>query len=139
MAKQSRAQKYYELLAFNVGRDAQQFPESAIERRYGVTRGFVRYWAEKYANPLFHSGERGGAQNNLFTPAAQLLVEGVLWQLVEENCFRSKTTYARRLRNLGIDVDRRFICVVGVCVMSSVQFFTKSTRLFNANSFCFSL
>src|SRR5688572_4829369 len=100
----SRAQQRYEDLCFAVGRDSQLYPEAEILKRYpSITRGFARYWAQKYADPNFHDGQWGGARNNKFTEEAEAIVEAVLFTLVQENSFQTTVQYVQDLQALGIN------------------------------------
>jgi hypothetical protein len=100
--------KWYYRLCSNVGADMQVMTESAVMEKYGVTRGFVRYWGEKARDPLFHNAALGGARNNSFTPREQLMIELALWDEVQRDPFQSNTAYGRVLSaRLGLAIDRR--------------------------------
>jgi hypothetical protein len=104
----SRSRRWYQRLCYNVGMDGLILSEAEVMNRYGMPRGFVRYWTEKARDPNFHSGELGGAHNCLFTEDAQILVEKTLWDCVRRDPFRTEVDYARELTNLGITVDDKY-------------------------------
>lgn len=68
---------------------------------------FVRYWHAKLLDPTLHAGTIGGARNNKFSADGQLFVETMLYHEVNENPFRTTAGFARRMREIGIDVDRK--------------------------------
>jgi hypothetical protein len=81
-----RAVHYYHDLCSQVGLAAQTASYASVARRFGVTVAFVKYWANKHADPNFHPGELGGTRNVVFVGWAQLFVELVLWELVSTCC-----------------------------------------------------
>jgi hypothetical protein len=107
MEHENRFEKWTTNLRVVVGQDAQLLPDAEVERKHGVTARFVKYWGEKYRNPLFHPGELGGARHTIFDDAAQLYAEGVLYMLLVIDSRRTNTELARALREVGLPVDRK--------------------------------
>jgi hypothetical protein len=128
---QSRADRWYHNVCFNVGRDAQLFPDAQVERQHGVTPDFVRYWGEKYRNPGFHAGELGGARNFIFTADGQVFAEALLWNEVRGNPYRTNTAFARALVGLGLPIDRKWVARV----FKSWKYNTKNVKYKNILKF----
>jgi len=102
----SRAEHWYRILCSNVGNESKNLSESQLMARFGVTRGFARYWTAKAADPNFHSGELGGAHNMKFTMEAQEIVERLLWDELQRDPLRTPTALARDMSQiLGVEID----------------------------------
>src|SRR4051812_44258945 len=99
------ASKYYHLLCSSVGRDAQVMRYSDVERKHGVTPDFVRYWARKAVDPLFHPGALGGSHNLKFDDSGQLFAETVLWLTILESPYQTPTRFSALLVSMGLPVD----------------------------------
>ncbi len=109
--------KWYYRLCENVAADCQHMPDTAVMHKYGVTRGFVRYWGEKGRDPTFHSGELGGAHNVKFTLVEQMALELVLWDEVRRDPFQSNTAFARAMvTQTVLNVDRRCGVLFSSCL-----------------------
>lgn len=69
----------------------------------GLPRRTVSYWKDKFENPSL-GGEHswGGARNWLFNEDAHYLVEGMLWQLLEDMPTDTPEGYCSELHRLGI-------------------------------------
>jgi hypothetical protein len=54
-------------------------PVHAVCRRFGVTRGFVRYWLHRLVDPLWHAGTLGGARRSKWTQ----LQLNIIWVILD--------------------------------------------------------
>jgi hypothetical protein len=67
-------------------------PKKVVIGRFGVTRGFVRYWRERFADPSLHAGGHGGYRAAIcrFTDEGQLAAESLLWTIIKANPMQTK-------------------------------------------------
>jgi len=88
---------------------ANEYSESATMRRFNVTRGFARYWAQKREDPDFHPGKHGGVRNVKFPLEQRWVLESILYQMVLEKPLSTLHAYRTALSQMGIDVSETFI------------------------------
>jgi len=77
---------------------------AAVQRRFGVSRAFVRYWRAKAVDHRFHSGSIGGRRNYFFERDEQLVVECVLRYEYQRNPQRTLHEFAESMRDNGFGV-----------------------------------
>jgi transposase len=107
-------QRYTELRCA-VGEAAQEGSDREIEERFGVTRGFVRYWRERFADPSLHAGGHGGyrAASCRFTDEGQLAAESLLWTIIKANPMQTKQQMElAMMEHFQLDVSQSWICRV---------------------------
>jgi len=75
MTEDRTARKWYRHLKVTTGKAALTDSVAAVMRRFNLPRKFVRYHAEKFADPSFHSGSWGGARNCAFSDTDQTISE----------------------------------------------------------------
>jgi hypothetical protein len=102
-----RAQRYYQNLCLSVAEAADLESESKVAGRFAVTKKFVWYWNSKLNDANFHPGELGGAHNTKFDAGAQILVERILWELIQIDDKMTNTAYAAIMTDCGVPVDRK--------------------------------
>jgi transposase len=110
-APASRSQRYYHerqqvvAVAWRRG-----LSESQIERRYGFTRDFVRYWIRKAQDQTWHQGSLGGARHFAFTAETERKIEAVLWTHLYANPTWMLDEFAAAVqRDTGVSVQSRWI------------------------------
>lgn len=89
----------YTELRCAVGAAAQTAGDREIEDRFGVTRGFVRYWRARFADPTLHAGGHGGARINssVFSDEGQKAAESLLWTLLKAEPMQTQQQMQRLL------------------------------------------
>ena len=86
----------YDRLVFLVGTSDE--PVAKVQKRYGVTRGEVRYWRKKVVDPSFHSGTWGGVRTRKWTDEERWKLHYYIWE--EARCH--PTSCLENYRQVGL-------------------------------------
>jgi len=104
------ASRRYSQLAARVGHAAQASRAATVARRFGCSRGFVRYHSRKHSDPTFHTGPWGGSRGNAhFGPLAEMLLHVLLWQEIKADPLRTVCQFGCVLRDNGWDVSDSWV------------------------------
>ena len=93
----------------HAGMLAVQHGDQWAARHTGVSRRTVTYWRKKMENPTLHEMGWGGARNWAMCPDQHALVEGMLWQMVEDLPSETPRAYAALLNDLDIPVTQAWV------------------------------
>jgi len=93
----ARSESVYVGLRRVVAFAALHAPVSAVCRRFGVTRAFVRYWLHRFLDPAWHQGSLGGARRSKFTVAELHMIWALLYLELRADPLRTAVQLAQEL------------------------------------------
>ncbi len=93
----------------HAGMLASLYSDSYASAQTGVSLRTVAYWREKYNNPSLHASGWGGARNWTMNVEQHTLVEGMLWQMVEDLPTETPHGYSTLLQELDIPVTTAWV------------------------------
>jgi transposase len=110
---------------------ASLYTDSYAAAETGVNIRTVAYWREKYESPSLHASGWGGARNWTMNVEQHTLVEGMLWQMVEDLPTETPHGYCALLRELDIPVTTAWV----VRVLSRWNYSRKKVQHTQAKKF----